>query len=148
VLGPGPAAEDAAQEALVRAWRAERRGVEVENRPAWLRQIARRESYRLLDRGFMRHEIPNDGEAIDAASIGWSPDEAGRLVERLGVQQAIAQLPARDQELVRLRFDADLPHSEVAAHLGISEATAKVRLHRLRHRLRDLLDGHEEADRP
>jgi RNA polymerase sigma-70 factor, ECF subfamily len=147
VLGPGPAAEDAAQEALLRAWRAERRGLTVRDRQAWLRQIGRHESYRLLDRGFVRYEIAHENESVADALIPTGQDEAGQVLERLGVRQALAQLPPQDQELIRLRFEADLPHSEVAAHLGISEATAKVRLHRLRHRLRGLLDGDEEAER-
>ena len=38
-----------------------------------------------------------------------------------------------------LRDIYDLPHEAIAAELGISETAAKVRLHRARKQLRDLL---------
>ena len=41
--------------------------------------------------------------------------------------------------MVVLRDVYDLPHEAIAAELGISEAAAKVRLHRARRRLREQL---------
>ena len=41
--------------------------------------------------------------------------------------------------MIVLRDIYDMPHGSIAAELGISEAAAKVRLHRARRRLRDLL---------
>ena len=39
-----------------------------------------------------------------------------------------------------LRDVYDLPHEDIAAELGISVTAAKVRLHRARRKLRDLVD--------
>jgi RNA polymerase sigma-70 factor, ECF subfamily len=49
---------------------------------------------------------------------------------------ALAALPPRLRAVVVLRDVYDLPHEAIAAELGISEAAAKVRLHRARLRLR------------
>ena len=43
-------AEEAAQEALLRAWRATDAGATVDRADAWLTTIARNEAYRLIDR--------------------------------------------------------------------------------------------------
>ena len=52
---------------------------------------------------------------------------------------ALARLPWRLRQVIVLRDIYDLPHGSIAKELGISEAAAKVRLHRARRRLRELL---------
>jgi RNA polymerase sigma-70 factor (ECF subfamily) len=64
------------------------------------------------------------------------------VAERLEVRRVVGHLKEVDQEIVRLRYFEDLPHAEVAEHLGMTEATVRVRLHRLRRRLeRELGDS-------
>lgn len=58
-------------------------------------------------------------------------DEVARLIQRL---------PAADQELLRLRFVEQLPAREVAAALGISQETIRMRQLRALRRLREFLD--------
>jgi RNA polymerase sigma-70 factor (ECF subfamily) len=63
--------------------------------------------------------------------------------ERIAV--ALEKLPLRLRQVIVLRDIYDLTHGAIAKELGISEAAAKVRLHRARRRLRDLLpDGNDE----
>ena len=52
---------------------------------------------------------------------------------------ALRDLPPRLRAVVVLRDVYDLPHEAIAAELGISESAAKVRLHRARRKLRDVL---------
>lgn len=62
---------------------------------------------------------------------------------------ALSELPERLRRAVVLHDVYDLPHDAVAAELGISVPAAKVRLHRGRRRLRDVLYGPgEERARP
>jgi RNA polymerase sigma-70 factor (ECF subfamily) len=75
-------------------------------------------------------------------------------LERDRVSDAVAALPPRLRAVVVLRDIYDLPHEAIAAELGISEAAAKVRLHRARKKLRERLFPmraevvlEEEADR-
>ena len=74
--------------------------------------------------------------------------EADEAVE---VRRAVAALPERDAELVRLWAWEQLGPSEIARVLDITPNAASIRLHRARARLRDELrkihptDGHEES---
>jgi RNA polymerase sigma-70 factor (ECF subfamily) len=52
---------------------------------------------------------------------------------------AIRSLPERQRAAVLLRYYADRPVTEVARALGVSASTARVHLHRARHRLKELL---------
>ena len=60
-------------------------------------------------------------------------------LERDRVSAAVANLPPRLRAVVVLRDVYDLPHDAIAAELGITEAAAKVRLHRARKKLREQL---------
>ena len=69
--------------------------------------------------------------------------------DRARVAGALAVLPWRLRQVIVLRDIYDLPHGSIATELGITEAAAKVRLHRARRRLRELLAndiGEEPAD--
>lgn len=57
------------------------------------------------------------------------------------VVAAVAALPERDQELLRLIAWEGLTHAEVALVLGISPNAVAIRLHRARERLRRSLKG-------
>lgn len=58
------------------------------------------------------------------------------------VADALARLPEDAQEILRLRYWEDLDITEIGAILGISTPTARVRLHRARTRIRELLPAH------
>ena len=58
---------------------------------------------------------------------------------RARLEVAIAELPPRLRQVIVLRDIYELPHDQIAAELGISEAAAKVRLHRARRILRERL---------
>ena len=53
----------------------------------------------------------------------------------------MAQLPPKLRQIVVLKDVYGLPHEAIASDLGISVTAAKVRLHRGRKRLRDLVYG-------
>ena len=63
-----------------------------------------------------------------------------RIVESItDVQQAfraLAQLPDRDQELIRLAALENLTYAEIAAAMGTSQSSVRSRLYRARRRLR------------
>lgn len=62
------------------------------------------------------------------------------------VCEAMASLPAEDRELLRLAVWEGLSGPDIAVVLGIPPATVRTRLHRARHRLRDVLDGDPRLD--
>ncbi|MHB1535232.1 MAG: RNA polymerase sigma factor, partial [Acidimicrobiales bacterium] len=64
---------------------------------------------------------------------------AAAAADRARVAGALAHLPWRLRQVIVLRDIYDLPHGSIATELGITEAAAKVRLHRARRKLRELL---------
>ncbi len=131
ILREGAAAEDAAQEALLRAWRRRARCERGEDPRAWVGAIARREALRIAAR---RAELPID---VESPATGPSPEPP--ILLRLDVREAIKQLPATDREILTRRFWGDMTCRETARTLGMAEATVRVRLHRLRSTLRKTL---------
>jgi RNA polymerase sigma-70 factor (ECF subfamily) len=102
----------------------------------------------LAKRARTRTETLADDAPVVDARLDHDPEErmAGED-ERARVARALAVLPWRLRQVIVLRDIYDLPHGSIATELGITEAAAKVRLHRARRRLRELLanDTREEA---
>ena len=135
ILRDRDAAEDAAQEAVLRAWRARGNCRDAGAATAWLRTIAANEARRVgAQRRFRRHE-PLEERALADPSV----EPAEQRLGDLAVAQLLARLPPRERPLMHLRYVADLSQAEIAASLGIPEGTVKVRLHRMRGLLRTLL---------
>jgi RNA polymerase sigma factor (sigma-70 family) len=79
---------------------------------------------------------------------GWLDAPSDEVVdppEATGVMEALRALSPMQRAAIVLRYEADLPVSEVARRLGIKQPTVRVHLHRGRTRLRELL-GDEEVD--
>jgi RNA polymerase sigma-70 factor, ECF subfamily len=129
-------AEDAVQEAMIRAWRGRHRCRSPGAPEPWVRQIVRNEALRLRDRRGGRaepvtYEEESNGGAVD-------PPEEG-VLRRISVDQALGELGSEERKLVELRYVNDLPQGQIASILGIPEATVRVRLHRIRKRLGTLI---------
>jgi RNA polymerase sigma-70 factor (ECF subfamily) len=139
VLGDTQHAEDAAQEALTRAWRKRHTCRSADSRVPWVLQITRNEALRLRSR-LGAQPVPSEVDEVPDG--GSEPDGAEEIVIRkLDVSTALGTLSREDRLLVQLRYEADLAQPHIARLLGIPEGTIKVRLHRIRHRLKaDLRD--------
>jgi RNA polymerase sigma factor (sigma-70 family) len=130
VLGRTSEAEDAAQEAITRAWLKRDACTEADRPGPWVRTIARREALRIAGQ---RREAPLD-DAVEPLYA----DEELRL-ERDAVRAAVRELAEDDRRLLLATYWEDLTGAEVSHRLGCPEATVRVRLHRTRARLRDAL---------
>ena len=64
-----------------------------------------------------------------------------------GLDEAFADLPTEQREAIRLRVVDELPYDEVAAALGTSAGTARVRVHRGLRSLRQRFDDGKELSR-
>jgi RNA polymerase sigma-70 factor, ECF subfamily len=133
--------DDAVQEALMRAWR-RRASCRGEDHLPWVRQIARNEALRLLDRRRTRseRELLDDERFLSGVSDDAAEEATEDLLRRLQVGEVVGRLSVDDRRLLALRYAKDLSQPEVARMLGIPEGTVKVRLHRLRGRLRKELE--------
>ena len=135
VVGCPEAADEAAQEAIVRAWR-HRDSCRQPDRPfGWLRRIAHNEAVRLAGR--RPNEVLVDEPLADP---GGRTDDQESVESGLLLRGIVGTLSRADQELAWLRYYEDLSCAKLAEHFGLSEATVKVRLHRLRRRLKERLE--------
>jgi RNA polymerase sigma-70 factor, ECF subfamily len=97
----------------------------------WLARICQREAARLAAR---RRDVPlADHDAPEQPQLDHDP------VEQLAVRTAVADLEALDRAMLRLRYRDDQTCARIGELLGLPEGTVKVRLHRARNRLRDVL---------
>jgi RNA polymerase sigma factor (sigma-70 family) len=132
------AAEDVTALAFERAYRRRRtfdrrRGEER----AWLFGIARNAALDELRRRRRIAALVTDPEDV----VGAGPaDGADIALRRTAVRSALAALPARDRELIALKFHAGLSNAEVARVLGVSESNAGTMLHRTIEKLRKACD--------
>ena len=132
LLGTSTAADDAAQEAAIRAWRHRDRCRTPARPEPWIARIARNEALRILAR---RSELP----LIDDASIADPRQDSSAFVLSLDLWRAMSGMDGQDTRLLIGHYWQDLPDSELAMQLGLAEVTVRVRLHRIRQRLRDIL---------
>jgi RNA polymerase sigma-70 factor (ECF subfamily) len=136
---PGDAAEDAVQEALIRAWRSWRRHGLPERPGAWMATVTRRELARWVTGPHGRvWRATADEDAVTRHADDAADDGDDRLAA-LALRQALRGLPAQDRLVLLLRYEEGRTQQEIARLLGTPEGTAKVRLHRARGRLREQL---------
>jgi RNA polymerase sigma-70 factor, ECF subfamily len=129
------AAEDVTALAFERAYRRRRtfdrrRGEER----AWLFGIARNAALdELRRRRRVATLVTEPGE--EAVSLD-DDDEAEVALRRTALQAAMSKLPAREREIVALKFHAGLSNAELARVLGVSESNAGTLLYRTMEKLR------------
>jgi RNA polymerase sigma-70 factor (ECF subfamily) len=137
--GSYPAAEDAVQEALVRAWQREHRGAPIDSLEAWVATVALNLSRSGIRRAIVerkvKHRLATDVPASAAA--------AGDTVD---LERALARLPRRQRETAVLRYLLEMDTREVAAVLKVSEGTVKSQLARARANLAADLGVHEALE--
>ena len=126
-------AEEAVQEALLRAWRAGRAGRVPEHREAWVATIARNEAYRVGDRS------RRAAERERAQPPPEPRDAIAAVVDTIAFEQVLSALGPGEREVVSLRYAGDLTQAQVAHYLNLPIGTVKVRLHRGRNRLRSVI---------
>ena len=119
-------AEDAAQEAFLRAFRALPRYRHESSFTAWVRTIAVHAAIDLLRR--RRPELP----LLDRAA---RPEEEKRLEDLDLLRRALAALSPRDREILLAREMEGLPDQAIAERLRMTVTSVRVRAHRARRKL-------------
>jgi RNA polymerase sigma factor (sigma-70 family) len=128
-IGDGPDAEDVTSDVFERALRYRDRYDPSRGEPvAWLIGIARRRV-----NGALAASRPVATERRDDAAPG-NLEEA--TVRRLIIAEALNKLADRDQELIALRYGADLTAAQIAEIVGARTNAIEVALHRALGRLR------------
>ena len=151
-------ARDALQEAFLQAFRALPRFEGHSRISTWLHRIVvnaalmkirSRKAHREEPIEPMLPTFQDDGHAT--VEYGAWEDGADVLLERAEtrtlVRETIDRLPPSYRTILILRDIEELDTAEAAEMLGISANAVKIRLHRARQALRELLDPHLRAER-
>ncbi len=139
-------AEDASQEAWIRAWRDLPSLRTPGAWPSWFRRITVRAA---IDRARRRSIREVSATGLEPQATAVVDDAAVGAGERDEMRRAFDGLSADDRAVLALRFYADLEVPGVAAALGIPLGTAKSRLHRALARLEEaIVESRARSDRP
>ena len=135
-------ARDVVQESYLRAWKGLPRFRGDAQFTTWMYRITANTAYTVVKRRRRHRAESLDAMLEDPIELrpGAQPEDAAEsaaLLERLAA--GLDELPPKLRVLVVLKDIYGLSHEEIAEELGISVPAAKVRLHRGRKRLRDLL---------
>ena len=138
VCGDAAEAEDAAQDAFVKAYGAlDRFRDGAPWRPWLLRIVANEARNRRRSAGRREHLAVRAARGATVTEVA-PPDVAALLSEqRSELARALARLEPAQREAVVLRHVLDLSEAETAAVLGCRQGTVKSRLHRGLARLRE-----------
>jgi RNA polymerase sigma factor (sigma-70 family) len=143
VTGTAAEAEDAAQEAFVKAYYALGRFRAGAPFRPWLLRIVTNEA-RNRRKAAVRH--PQVGleaaELRPAEDAAGAPEQAALAAERRHtLLHALAQMREDDRLVISYRYFLDLSEAEMADALGVARGTVKSRLSRALARLRGLIDA-------
>ncbi len=133
-------AEDAVQEAFIKAWKGRWKLREAEKFPAWLGTIVR---HRARDLARKRKPEPLPEELSD------QPEELAQIEDSLGkhLQAALAELPELHRAALTLRYFEELDYAAIERLLGLSNGALRGILGRalqtLRKRMRPALTALE-----
>jgi RNA polymerase sigma factor (sigma-70 family) len=132
-IGDGPDAEDVTAETFARAVRSrhtydQRRGAPI----TWLMAISRSVLSDRTSQPVPMADLPEP-----------APDEsfADRTATRLEIQEAVAQLPERERELIGLRYGADLTARQIGELLQMTPHAVESALSRAVAHLRESLES-------
>lgn len=137
LLGSRADAEEAVQEAFLRAWRFRASLGSGANLQAWLYRVVVNTCCSKLRQEIPHRERRSDSGELDSlASTAAPPEEVVWQAEvSRDVLQALQDLPLHLRVTVVLRYYADLGEREIAIAIGRRPGTVKSRLHEARRLL-------------
>ena len=138
VTGSLPTAEDAVQEACVRAWERLDRGESIERLGAWIATVSLN-----LSRSALRRVV---SERRARARFGLPRPVPAPSTDTIDVKRALSVLPRRQREAIVLRYFLDFTPAEVAQTMHTSEGTVKSQLAKARSHLADALALRDEPN--
>lgn len=141
ILGNREDAEDATQEAFIRAYDRLDTFQERSAFRTWVFRLTVNVSLNELDRARRKRSLPLEPEAVRSVPSPEASPEADLLKsEALSrLHEALQLLPPNHRAAIVLHDLEDLTWEEAAASLGVPEGTAKAWAHRGRRRLKELL---------
>jgi RNA polymerase sigma factor (sigma-70 family) len=135
VLGNPGLAEEATQQAFVKAWRAAGSLDESREMGPWLATIARRVAIDVYRSEAHRSADPLESVAPADPALTSRPESAEAVYDIWEVRRVVTELPPEEQEIVRLQHFEGLTHAAIAQRLKLPAGTVKSRSFRAHKRL-------------
>jgi RNA polymerase sigma factor (sigma-70 family) len=136
-------ARDVVQDTFLRLWEADRSTVERHLAP-WLFRVCRNRAVDILRKeGRMKALESDDLPAPPPTTRGGESAETRR-----GLLDLVAELPGRQQEVLRLKFQAGLSYREIATVLDLTVSHVGVLIHNAIKAVRERAAAAELADLP
>lgn len=140
LVGDADEAEDVAQEAFIRAYRALAQFDATRPLRPWLLTItANLARNRLRSLGRYLNAL-NRALRAEPEKVINVPEASQQHLEAQALWQAVRRLGETDQQVVYLRYFLEMSEAETADALGIAPGTVKSRLHRALGRLRNVVE--------
>lgn len=139
-------AEDLAQEAFVQLFRkiGSFRGESAFT--TWLHRLTVNQVLMHFRKRSVRDEkTTEEGDTPDQAVLGTDNPNRMRVVDRIALDNAIAQLPPGYRTVFVLHDVEGYEHEEISRMLGCAVGTSKSQLHKARMKLRTLLNTQNES---
>src|SRR5246500_2160906 len=142
LCGDPAAADDLAQDAMMKAWDARASFQMGTNMKAWTFMILRNQFYSERRRSWRQSQL--DQEVAERTLVAVDDPEAPVALDEL--RQGLAMLPAEQREALILVGAGGFAYEEAAAICDCAVGTVKSRVNRARTRLSDLLsiDGADD----
>ena len=138
ITGDRSSAEDAVQDALVKAWK--RRGEPIDRLAAWVTVVATNEA---RTRGRRRSA---EARALEKVGPDVAHESPAPTVADDELQAALGGLALRERQVAVLHYCLDLSVADVATTLGVSDGTVKTLLSRARSHLALRLDANRTIE--
>ena len=135
LVGDAATAEDVVQDCFIALHRAWWRVRDAGSALFYLRRSVINTSRSVLRRRAVADRHP----PLPAPPLPSAEDSALAVAQLSAVRAALRALPARQREVLVLRYYADLPETQIAAVLGISRGSVKVHAARAKDALRAAL---------
>jgi len=136
IVGNREDAEEAIQDAFLRAFKALGAYEERELFSAWLTRILVNQCRSVLARTRRRDALFPD---LDPLHVDFAIDATGMDGDWPELGRALAQLPVEQREAIVLKYADDLTYEEMAKVTGAGESALKMRVQRAFARLRAIL---------
>ena len=133
ILGNRLDAEDAVQEAFLRAWKFRDSLSQNSSFKPWLYRVVVNTCNSKLRQEIPHRDLRSSGDDLDDVSV--RDDVPTRIALSNDVRSALKDLPVDLRVVVVLRYYADLSEREIAIAIGRKQGTVKSRLHEARRRL-------------
>jgi RNA polymerase sigma-70 factor (ECF subfamily) len=136
-------ADEAAQLAFVRAWRALDGFRGDSSLRTWLVRIVLNVAKTMRSSGRPTEELPGPDRVVDPGES--SEKHVQRAEARRRVREAVARLPPRQREAVTLKVFSEMTYKEAARVMELSEGAVKAHLHQAASNLRRLMSEPDDG---